>query len=88
MVESAQSIAESKIIYDVDGKWAETYDAKTSGHVLLYDSAGKLQFSGGITVGRGHEGESIARTFITKAVNNNINQTYQSPVFGCPIIRH
>ncbi len=88
LTETAQSISESKTIFDVDGKWAETFDVKTSGHVLLYDPKGKLQFSGGITVGRGHEGESIARTFITKAVKNKVNHEYRSPVFGCPIIRH
>ena len=32
--------------------------ATTSGHVLLYDAGGVLRFAGGITDGRGHEGDN------------------------------
>ncbi len=84
---SAQSIPHSKTIYDIDGTWAKNFDAKTSGHVLLYDTNRTLVFSGGITAGRGHEGESIGRTWITKVVRNKSKESYECPVFGCPIFK-
>ncbi|MFH1299509.1 MAG: hypothetical protein ABIK07_00510, partial [Planctomycetota bacterium] len=87
IMESAQSIPNSKTVYDVDGKWAKKYDAKTSGYVLLYDTKGALLFNGGITAGRGHEGESVGRTFIHKVVSNKSKDSYQCPIFGCPLFK-
>ena len=87
IIKSTRSIPDSKTIYDIDGMWAKKFDAKTSGQVLLYDSAGMLLFSGGITAGRGHEGENTGRSFITNVVRNNSNESMQCPVFGCPIFK-
>jgi len=87
IVKSAQAIPNSIIISDVDGKTAEAFDAKTSGHVLLYHSNGRLLFSGGITAGRGHEGDNIGRTFITDIVKNKGSENSQCLVYGCPIIK-
>ena len=46
---------------DEDGDEARRFGAATSGHVMLYDAAGRLHFSGGITPARGHEGDSLGR---------------------------
>ena len=40
--------------------------AITSGQTLLYDTKGHLVFSGGITGGRGHEGDNTGRESIEK----------------------
>ena len=46
---------------DEGGDEARRFGAATSGHVMLYDAAGRLHFSGGITPARGHEGDSLGR---------------------------
>ncbi len=87
IVKSAQAIPHSIVISDVNGKWAKSFDAKTSGHVLLYHPDGNLLFSGGITAGRGHEGDNPGRTFITHAVKNKGSKSSQCLVYGCPIVK-
>ncbi len=57
----AQSIPGVSVTSDRDGHEAALFGALTSGHVMLYDRAGALTFSGGITPARGHEGDSPAR---------------------------
>lgn len=83
----ADSLPDSHVIPDAGGRWAREFDIKTSGHVLLYDPEGTLKFNGGITVGRGHEGESRGRTFIASVIRDQDQSHQQYPVFGCPIIQ-
>jgi len=69
--------------------------------VLLYDAAGALRFSGGITAARGHEGDSMgaaailsllsaASPAVTAALAPEARQTAlrAAPVFGCPLEEH
>src|SRR4029079_17335035 len=42
---------------DADGVEAARFGASTSGATLVYDTKGRLLFSGGITAARGHEGD-------------------------------
>ena len=44
-----------------DGTEARGFGARVSGQVLAYDRGGRLQFSGGITGSRGHEGDNAGR---------------------------
>lgn len=80
-------IPDSKIIPDENAKWAQSLGIRTSGHVLIYDSNHNLKFSGGITVGRGHEGESLASISMSNLVRMQEQDRCQYPVFGCPIIK-
>jgi hypothetical protein len=55
---SAAAIPGVSVRADPDGREAQRFGVVTSGHVLLYDRAGQLRFSGGITASRGHEGDN------------------------------
>ncbi len=57
----------------------------TSGQTLLYDAAGKLVFSGGITGARGHEGDNTGRSAINAFLHGKPLPVAQTPVFGCSI---
>src|SRR5262249_25379719 len=46
------------VLTDQAGSEAQKFGVKTSGHVLLYDPAGQLRFSGGLTSARGQPGPS------------------------------
>jgi hypothetical protein len=55
---SAAAIPGVTVLTDPEGREAQRFGAVTSGHVLLYDRAGQLLFTGGITGSRGHEGDN------------------------------
>lgn len=82
---SARSIPGVRVQVDPDGAESRRFGTRTSGHTLLYDSAGRLAFSGGITPGRGHAGDSPGRSAILAIVEGGPAPTESNPVFGCSL---
>ncbi len=70
---------------DECGKEAARFNARTSGEVVVYDPAGNLVFHGGITAGRGHEGDNQGLDAIESIVRNGYSACRQTPVFGCSL---
>ncbi len=70
---------------DPDGAVAKRFGAMTSGHVLLYGADGRLVFEGGITDGRGHEGDNPGLRAVTARLSGTENEPVSFPVFGCPL---
>lgn len=69
-----------------DGKLAVTrFHARTSGQVLLYDTFGKLQFSGGITAARDHAGRNDGSEAIASFLTTGQASPSHTPVFGCSL---
>lgn len=67
-----------------DGAEAKRFGAATSGYVVAYDASGKLQFSGGITPARGHEGPNIGRDQLAAVIAGKpLGDTHA--VFGCAL---
>lgn len=74
------------VVSDRAGQEAERFGAATSGQVLLFDSQGRLRFSGGLTLARGIAGNGPARRQILAVLDGEISQPLAStPVFGCPV---
>jgi hypothetical protein len=73
------------VIPDPGGREARRFGAATSGHVLLYDQSGSLRYSGGITPGRGHEGDSIGRDSLVSYIRQGRALHTEAPVFGCKL---
>jgi hypothetical protein len=71
---------------DHDGNEAAKFGAMTSGHVMFFDTNGHRTFSGGITCGRGHEGNNPARQALTEILNGQKVRQIDFPVFGCSLI--
>jgi hypothetical protein len=82
----AQAMPGVTISIDKMGREAAAFGATTSGEVLLYNTKGRLLFSGGITYGRGHEGENAGTDAILAILNNDQPATRSSPVFGCSLM--
>jgi hypothetical protein len=80
----AAAISGIRCIPDPGGVEARRFGAMTSGHVLLYDRSGKLLFSGGITVARGHEGDSAGSSAVIGLVAGKPDRV-RTVVFGCPL---
>lgn len=72
-------------IYVDNGQLAKQFGVETSGQVLLYNADGELQFSGGVTSARGHEGDSIGGAALTDWLCKGNIETRTAPVFGCPL---
>jgi hypothetical protein len=81
----AEAIAGVRVLDDPDGEESARFGAETSGSVLLYDKAGHLIFSGGITTGRGLTGPNPGRDAILALLSGRSTSRIQTPVFGCSL---
>ncbi|MCW5822402.1 MAG: hypothetical protein KIT34_06330 [Cyanobacteria bacterium TGS_CYA1] len=81
-----------EVIEDIDGAEALRFDAKTSGQTFLFDSKGRLIFSGGITAARGVAGDNKGFNHLTLALARKRSETAndsnlkKSLVFGCNLL--
>lgn len=83
--ETAQHLKGS-VSLDPDGKEAQIFGARTSGQTFLYNPAGELLFSGGITGARGHAGDNAGRRNLATAIETGKKAGPGSPVFGCALM--
>jgi hypothetical protein len=70
---------------DLGGRMARRFGVETSGHILLFDPAGTLLFSGGITPSRGHRGGNLGLDALVARIEREETGPGLSPIFGCPI---
>ncbi|MHB8637648.1 MAG: RedB protein [Fimbriimonadaceae bacterium] len=70
---------------DANGHETASFGARTSGQVLLYNAAGVLEFSGGLTSARGHEGDSAGEAAIIDIVDGRTPVCRATPTFGCAL---
>jgi hypothetical protein len=82
---SAAAIPGVSVVADDEGVEARRFHALTSGQTVLYDTEGKLLFSGGITSARGHAGDNAGRTAIVSLLATHEANQGETPVFGCPL---
>jgi hypothetical protein len=85
IVRQAQALTGVKVAWDDVGSLAAQFGIRTSGHVLLYDRKGRLQFSGGITALRGHEGENTGRNALIDYGRSRPIRVSRTPVYGCSL---
>ncbi len=81
----AKAIRGVDTLFDEGGREAKRFHAVVSGQTLLYDSDGRLLFSGGITSARGHEGDNKQEAALMDLLNRRTTQPIQTPVFGCSL---
>lgn len=82
---SARIIPGVTALCDPGSVQARSFGVETSGHTLLYDTRGRLIFSGGITESRGHEGDNAGHSAIVDLLVQGSADISASPVFGCPL---
>jgi len=83
---TAASIPGVAVMKDFGGREASRFGAQTSGIVYLYGTDGKLLFKGGITAGRGHEGENEGAEIITRLLSGTRFEMSTAPVYGCSLL--
>ena len=82
---TAKQLPNVSVVRDDDGVEARSFGAATSGQTLLYDRSGALQFSGGITGSRAHQGDNAGRQSLLALLNGGRNVRSGTNVFGCPL---
>ena len=82
----ANSIPGVQALRDDGGVVARRFGASVSGQTFLYDAQGRLLFSGGLTVARGHEGRSLGQERIATLLSGGKVDRADSPVFGCALL--
>jgi hypothetical protein len=80
----AATLPAGSCIVDANGALAAALGLPTSGHLALYDTAGRLRFQGGITAGRGHRGDNPASRTLRACLRGETDAG-KSPAFGCPL---
>lgn len=83
---TARAIRGATCVQDSDAVEARRFGVATSGHLLVYDAAGKLKFSGGITPSRGQQGESDGRRIMKGLLAGAAADGGSHPVYGCPLL--
>lgn len=73
------------LLADRDGALAARFGANTSGQVLAYAADGERRFAGGLTAGRGHQGQNPASRRFAAVLREPAAAAASSPVFGCPL---
>lgn len=88
----AGAIPGAQVLDDPGGAEASRLGAHTSGTVLLYDRAGALKFSGGVTPSRGHEGDSRGADALRALLRAQVSPeapaaagSSEARVYGCPL---
>ena len=82
----AAAIPGVTVAVDQHGVEARRFGVATSGHTLLYDGQGRLQFSGGITASRGHAGDNAGRSAVIALLQRRPASRRVTSVFGCSLI--
>jgi hypothetical protein len=85
----AHEIPHTTVFVDRGGVEAARFGVAASGHTLLYDAAGALVFSGGVTGARGHEGNNLGRQELLAALLPHAGgggEPATTRVFGCALV--
>ena len=82
---AAVAIPGVAVVVDEDGREAALFGARTSGQAMVFDPAGRELFAGGLTVGRGHAGDSGGTAAVRAIAAGDQPAVARTPVFGCPL---
>jgi hypothetical protein len=83
--QNAAAIPGVDVRLDEGGVEGQRFGGATSGETLLYDTAGRLRFNGGITGSRGHEGDNAGRSALESILTGGTSATPSTFVFGCAL---
>lgn len=75
-----------RVVADPGGLEARLFGVETSGHTLVFDSSGRLQFSGGITAFRGHLGDNEGLRSVQQLTQGRLSLRSTHCVYGCPLL--
>ncbi len=84
LFKQVSQIKAAKIIIDKNNVMTKAFKVYTSGTILAYNKDGGLIFQGGITAGRGEEGDNLAKNKLVQSLK--CQKMSQAQVFGCSLL--
>jgi hypothetical protein len=81
----AAAIPGVHVLLDPNGILARRLGALTSGQSYLYSPTGRLLFQGGLTGGRGEEGDNAGLSAVNALLAGKTPARTHTLVFGCPL---
>jgi hypothetical protein len=85
LYDSVRQLSNVNVVVDKDGKAASALGATTSGQVIIFEPGGRVLFDGGITDGRGHEGDNPGLDTVFEVIRSGATSIRTAPVFGCSL---
>ncbi len=84
LIAFALRLAPEGVQFDSGGVLTKDAGARVSGTVAFYSTDGRLQFWGGVTPARGHQGPAAGLEAIRDLIDGNDAASRRAAVFGCP----
>ena len=81
----AQRIVNAEVFLDPQGKEARRFGARTSGQTFAFSPSGATLFRGGVTVARGHYGDSKGLQALNAIFQGHRVGPVSTPVYGCAL---
>lgn len=81
----AAAIPGARLEVDREGALARRLGVETSGHALLYSPRGALRLDGGLTISRGHQGDSEGLAQIRACLEGRRDTSEDTPIYGCEL---
>ncbi|GIX00102.1 MAG: hypothetical protein KatS3mg111_3434 [Pirellulaceae bacterium] len=78
-----ERLPHTRIEFDTGGTRIRQWNVRRSGHVIVKAPDGSVAFSGGITLERGHAGESLGTVSMMRVLMQQSPPARAVPVFGC-----
>jgi hypothetical protein len=82
----AAGIPGVRAVVDPGGDEARRFAARASGEAFLVLPSGQVAFHGGLTPGRGHEGDNAGRAAVEVIVAGRTPACTETPVYGCGLL--
>jgi hypothetical protein len=82
---AASRVPDTTVVRDEEGREARNFRSQTSGQTLLYGANGRLLFSGGTTIARGHLGDNEGLFALLQILDGKTAGRSQTPVYGCSL---
>jgi hypothetical protein len=82
-VAQSRALARAHIFIDRGGREAARFGATTSGMLMYFDKSGTRRYAGGITIARGHEGQSAGADALAALFRGETAEMNALPAFGC-----
>lgn len=86
LVIRACQLPNSSLVRDVDGQEAARFGARLSGTTVLFDRTGAMSYAGGVTISRGHDGESAGLAAVARLLRDPAAHAVAVPPFGCELV--
>jgi hypothetical protein len=83
---AASRIPGARVVVDPEGNLARRFAARASGEVFLMLPDGRVAYHGGLTPGRGHEGDNAGRAAVQAVLAGGTPPVTEAPVFGCALL--